>query len=74
MPAAPRSLLLIMGSNPAGSLGRLPLRSTLRRAFLALDCRLAVSPGPPRAPTPVPTVLTLSDRDRRDLPPHLRTI
>ena len=66
MPAAPRSLVLIMGSNPAGSLCGLPLRSTPRRAFLAFDRRLAVYPGPPRAPTPVPTVLTRSDRDRAE--------
>ena len=34
----PRSLPLIMVSDPAGFPGRLPLGSTLRRAFHALGC------------------------------------
>ena len=61
----PRSLPLIMVSDPAGFPGRLLLGSTpprVPRPWLPL----AAAPSAPRAPTRVPTVPTPSDRDRAE--------
>ena len=86
LPPAPHSLLLITVSDPVLSLGGLLFGTTLRSAFAALDGLR--SPGARVAPTPVPMVPVLSDRDRAEplsapllglpipsgLPPPLRPI